>query len=224
MCRARPIVLLALLLAGCPSNPPGGQDAGPDGGIEPDGGSSGLIFEFVDDPALPVNEEDVTVTDMELSLKDVRAIGDSSPGTGPTYLDMHVLSWEGGADASRIVFAEAPTGIYSLFATQLVPTVLASHSYRIRGTVLLDGEVVEFEIRDEVPLDLDLELGTLELEPGEDVTVRVRCDLAEIALSLDWAAQPRDGDRIRIEDDSPLIDEIRAQVEDSFEIAEVIDD
>lgn len=91
------------------------MDAATGAGSDSGTPSGGLTLAFVADPPLPWQSGDIMVTDLKISLTDIRAIGDSASGEGDTLRAFHVLEWEddGTIAADDIAFPRAPPGIYS---------------------------------------------------------------------------------------------------------------
>src|SRR5690242_12623703 len=111
MPRAAILLAALLVLPGCPSDTGGG--GGPDGG---DGGgvTQGLVFPFSATPRPPADLANGTVvTQVNLQLTSVRAIGDAAAGDSRTFRPALALEWAEMHGPDPLVFAGAPAGIYS---------------------------------------------------------------------------------------------------------------
>jgi hypothetical protein len=182
------VLIVGLALAGC--SDPGNH--GPRDATPADG--AGLVFRFVSEPSLPgalAGEHDVVIERAELVLRQVRAIGDSSPGSEGTSADRLALSWAGGA-VEELRFPQAPPGFYALLMAELA-------SYEIDGTVQIDGEDVPFRVAEPpasgIPVSVTLD--GLELEPGENRVVTIRVNLGDVIQAVDWDEVPPDDENVR---------------------------
>jgi len=219
------MVAAAMLLgaAGCPAEPgppsdvDGGAaiDAGHDGSIV---GNAGLVFEWAARPKPVGNAGDrLTIEEIRLPLRHVRAIGDAAPGDSRTSVPSLELRWRDGDSPNPLVFGMAPPGLYSRFEFR-VQDDGDSSGYEMRGEVMLGegSEAIEFRIKDTQALPVSLPLTGLELEVGAMETVEVTVDVMAVLATVDWANAQIDDDKIELDEKSPEIVAIRAALASSF--------
>lgn len=211
----RLFVLVTLWVAAC--GPPGidAPDAGDDGG-DGDVEMAGLEFRW-SAPALDMAIGDVVITELRLKLRDIRAVGDASGDE--TYRAAQEIQLS-GEDQPTIVFAEAPPGRYSAFEFQLERSIDGDSSWEIRGDCTLDDTTYGLEIEDEAPLAVTLPLD-LVLAPGQTRIIHVEVDLERFVQGIDWSLGQIEDDKLVVEEDSPLMPGLRANLLASFSIARV---
>jgi hypothetical protein len=213
----RRLVLLPTLWVAASCGPPGLDmpDAGDDGG---DGGveMAGLEFRW-SAPALDMAIGDVVIKELRLKLRDIRAVGDASGDeTYRAAADIELKD----RNQPTIVFAEAPPGRYSAFEFQLERSLDGEESWRIRGDCTLGGETYRLEVDDEEPLAVSLPLDVV-LAPGQTRIVHVEVDLERIVEGIDWSLGEIEEDKLKVDDDSPLMGDLRDNLLASFSIASV---
>jgi hypothetical protein len=217
---------------GCTVEPPPGADSGADpgddgGGPGEDGatGQAGLILEFRSTPPVPADlggEWDAELEEVRFDLRNVRAVGDAAPGDERTSREELRLDWrdgeddDGRSDPVQVVFNQAPPGLYSYVLAQV-------DDYRISGTCEVTDSEYDYDIDDQPSsLDITIELGGLNLEPGTTRTVVIDVSVASAVVDTDWAAvEPEDGE-LEIDHESDQIEAIRQRVVAGFsaELAE----
>jgi hypothetical protein len=224
MLRAIVVVVLAVTgLAACSGAPVGSVDGGgpPDGGTTlpsdgrdidgpPTGG--GLIFDFAAAPPLAQPFGAVTVDEMRVWLRDVRAIGDSAPGDSRTSLAYADLDYRPDRDPTAIQFPLAPPGRYSSLDARLGQVSGGGNNgYELRGHVVVGGKTYELHVSDQDATDpISVALGGLPVE-GTTV-VGVRLDLSFLGR-LDWSQAVHGGnDKIELDSSSPFTAQVRAGV------------
>jgi hypothetical protein len=229
MLRAVPWRLWWLALAGCvggcepDTGGLGVVDAGRDApdARRPDAGgaAAGLILEWKVVPALPAAlPGDVRLTEVRLNLRDVRVLGDSAPGDGRTAVDRLELTWRVDQGPAPLAFLQAPPGLYSSLRYRVGDG--DEDGIELSGTVRRDGEDVDFEIEDSMALGIDVPL-SLELTPGEQVTLEVRLDTAAVLGGIDWSeAEVEDGE-IKLDDDSAQLQGVRDRLRTAFSVVEI---
>jgi len=205
------VSVFALVLAGCSAGAAGvdaGSDAGRvDGGPSPvdsgggaaDGppvGSAGLTFRFSANPALPQVATNVSVDEIRIWLREIRALGDSAPGDSRTSLAEGDLDLRTDRAPAPFAFPLAPPGIYSAFDVVLgqVGGGGDDKGYEIRGHVTIGGQAFELDVVDtEASEAIKVDLGGLRVEDATTVTIRINLDFLG---DIDWASAPRDNDKI----------------------------
>jgi len=206
MLRATSVALL-LALAACPGGgePDAGLDAGPDGG--------GLELVFSAHPELPAVATGVAIAEIQLTWRNVRAIGDSAPGDDRTSVAELELKWRPDDPPSALAFPAAPPGLYSRLEASLTRV-------EIRGSVrLLDGLDHPLEIDLDGSAAIAISLSGLALDAGGR-TATIVLDPAFLG-QLDWNAAPRDGDKVVIETEDTLAPAIRTGVAGAFSLGAV---
>lgn len=212
--------LFVLMVWGCTpvieDQPDGGGGSDPDASIS----RTGLVFVFDSEPG-PDSQVgggfSATLDEVELDLRDLRAIGDSAPGDERTSASAFDIEWE--KDEPRTLrFSQAPPGFYS----QLLAEV---RSYEIKGTVEVEGEEQEFVIREEgVDIALTIALGNATLEPSMQLEIPVVVDVSAAVLAIDWStvpAVPHDDEyELRVDSSWSDIGSIRGLIGGMFQAGE----
>jgi hypothetical protein len=216
--------LLALLLASCSGPAEGGADAGGgdaqigvDGaGGDGGGGGGGLTFVFVV-PGMPDVTPIVSVDELRLGLRDVRAIGDAAPGDARTSIADWGFDLKTDQPSAALGFPAAPPGIYSSFEARLG----GSQRFEVRGTVrLASGSRVGFRIEnDNLAGQISVSLEGLMLEAAPR-TATIRVSLAFLG-NVDWNALAHDGDEIEIGSESPAMAGIVSALPGAFSLGPV---
>jgi len=168
------------------------------------GRGSALELEWRTKPRLgdaPKGPWAIVITDMTLSLQDVRVVGDAATLTRAAF----VVAFDPIEEAWPVLrFAPALPGLYARLVARVV-------TYEVHGSLEVGDERREFVVVDEPPaaLTFDVPLGGVELEPGK--TSRARLDV-RIGAALDevnWAfIEPVEG-VLMIDGESEQIRELR---------------
>jgi hypothetical protein len=217
MRRAALATVTVLTLAACGPGDvhPGDDDAAPDGAAP---GGSGLVFRFVA-PDLGETIDDLTVSGIHLSVRDVRALGDAAPGDDRTTLDRGTIELPGDG-AAEIRFDDAPPGRYSSFELEIDRSQDGESSWRMDGTVRVDGEDQDFVIDDEAAAPISLPLANLNLGAAEVATITIEIDVIGLASVVDWESLPPE-DVLTVDDDSPELAAVHARLTSAFSVASV---
>jgi hypothetical protein len=210
--------------AACSDDAPPGADAGDDDGGgtidagDGGGGTAGLRFEWRPDPVPPGEvEDDLTIDEVHLHLRDLRAVGDAAPGDARTSRAALDLDWEEGAAPPALRFDTAPPGLYSQFEFRLDGGDGEDEAYSIEGMVYLEDAWVPYEIEDglplsvSIPLDVDLAVGEVEV-----VDIRIRLDAA--IEGVDWANATLDDGTLVLDEEQ--LAEVRDILAAGFEAEE----
>jgi hypothetical protein len=213
MLRAVALAASLVALAGCPG--PGGDpaDAALDGGPDDDGGSGGLWFVFATKEPLPTAVSgNVTVEEITLELRDVRAIGEAVPTGDPrTWRAAFTIELDDEGTPSELSFMDAPPGLYSHLLAEL-DAQDAEVSFRISGTIdgleLLDGglEEVEVAIEGSASIPLAIVLKDADLAAGTTLVLTLTMDVSKAVDSVDWTG-------VALEDGRLVIDEEHSPAE-----------
>jgi hypothetical protein len=177
------------------------DDAQVDSGLVDTTPIPGLAVVF-DAPALGMPIGPVTITEAELSVRDLRVIGDANHyGVTAAALDL-----PGVVDV-----VDAPPGLYGALEFRL-------SSWELRGSVLIDQRPFELRISSDqtsptimLPLELPLDVGVRRL-------ILVAVDLATVVNVVDWSTVPVEGDRIRLDDASSLAPSFTTGMLDAFAV------
>jgi hypothetical protein len=196
----------------------GGTDASPG---DDGGGQAGLGLAFGSIPGLPGSVSGTYAAYLQearVQLQDLRALGDSAPGDSRTTEPSLELRWGGGGDDDggggekdggsggddllpaadddiSVFFATAPPGKYSDVKADVV-------SYRLRGTVMVGATQYEFEIEDEppTPLHVNISLGEFQLDANTNRTISIKADLGPAVTEVTWnQVTPEGGGELRID-------------------------
>lgn len=194
-------------------DPPDAGDDDPDGDVE----MGGIELRWTA-PELGAELDDVRIDRIRLHLRDVRVVGDATPGD-ETYRASEEIELGGDdGEVDRIVFANAPPGRYSAVEFALARAADGEDAWRLDGECAIEEAEYGLEISDErsasVSLPLDLVLGA-----GETRIVRVEIDVSRIVDGVDWSMGEIEEDEVKVEDDSPLMAQLRAALLAAFSIA-----
>lgn len=128
---------------------------------------------------------DITVSYLLMRVAYLRVIGDAGPGDNRTSVDSIQVGWSLDGGPQAIMFADAPTGLYSHVAF-LADGNLVDYSYEIRGTAKVDGNVTPFAIHDRSPLPVSLDTNAM-LEPNAVTDLAIKVHLDQALPSVDWS-------------------------------------
>jgi hypothetical protein len=214
-----------MMATGCLTAPPGldidasppGPDAGD--GDAGNGGNAALVFQW---RSLPTPEGEVgdnmSLKEVRLPLRDVRAIGDSAPGDERTSVATLDLRWKDGVAPRPLAFSTAPPGLYSRFEFSVQSP--NNDGYVLQGEVTPHGTTTrwKYEIHDKQALPISLDLGNLALDVGEIEMLEITVDLGAVLEVVDWSVfAPPDG-RVEIDEDDPQMGAIRAKLASAFSV------
>jgi hypothetical protein len=215
--------LAVALASACTPAPYGGDDAdggtnpGQDGGADAGPAQSGLVCQWENLPTLPGSlGQNLYLDEVQMPLRDVRAIGDAAPGDSRTYVASLDLLWKHGEAPPSLSFPMAPPGLYSRFEFRVQSG--AGEGYVLTGEIVLPGHDhrIKFAIHDSQLLSVSIPLIGLSLEPGQVKTIAVKVDIAAVLHAIDWSQVEIEDDRIEIGEDSDQISIIRATLATSI--------
>lgn len=183
------LLLCSFALAGCPAD---------DGPSDVDGGGgTGLSVVWLGDPAIiagPI-DDDHTLATATLHLRNLRVIGDAGTGDPRTLAPTVDLTWATGTTPAAVVFADAPTGLYSRLSFTL-DRGAGDWAYELTGTVVIGDVSVPYTLRDRDPLDVSITYA-ITLPPGAGARVPVRVELGDVVRALEFEDAPLiDGRRV----------------------------
>jgi len=191
-----------------------GVDAGQeqDGATGDGGASSGLKIEIEADPSRGAFEADFdpTLDDIEIVLRDFRAIGDAAPGDERTRVPSLTLTFSEN-DSRTVRFAEAPIGQYSRVRARV-------DRFVTRGTLTIDQTALQWEI-DVQPaggIELDIAIANVELAAGEEADIEIEARLDRPYDEINWDALTPENGVLRVDETSPEFDEIRSKIIETF--------
>jgi hypothetical protein len=209
------IALVALLAAAACGG--GGHGDDDDSGV--DAGMAGLVFR-VSSPDLGQLAQDTTISQVKMHVRDVRALGDASTGTGPTYLDRTDLDLTEG-DVKTITFDQAPPGRYSSLDFAVDRPQDGEYAWELRGTTVVDGNTWSIEVEDDQSTSLSLPLD-LQLDAGHVATIDITLTVNPICEPIDWSQVPEDGGgSLEIHDLSPEMPGLRSRFATAFAVSGV---
>jgi hypothetical protein len=226
-------------------NADGGTGPGPDGGggggdasdASDAAGQSGLALTFGSVPILPGSipgDFPAELREARIELEDLRAVGDAAVGDERTTEPFLLLRWgeeddddeEEGEDELgpgedddddegdiRVFFENAPPGMYSHILADAV-------TYRMSGSVTVDGKTFPFRIDDTPPtaLSISVALGEFELEASSTGTISVKAALSAAIAEPRWdEIEPSGGGELRIDGSSDQIGTVREKLGDGFQ-------
>jgi len=198
---------IGLMVAGCTTPPPGGD--GPDAGDAMGPGEARLSVDFDSKTPIPGDAGgpwDAVMTSAHMDLSDLRATGDS----GTASLAKVSLDWNAELEPPPRALDNTRPGIYALLAASV-------DGYGVRGTIVVDGEAVEFEIVDVLGAMLPMakSMDGLEVAAGDDAIFPVELDLRQLIDAVSWNNVTPDGDGVlRVDENSTQIDSVRDELED----------
>jgi hypothetical protein len=215
-------VLLWLATAACVSLPQSDDAPGADGGSAPDveptptPDETVLVFRFQASPSLPGEVEgdfgaEIEIEEIRIALADVRAVGDAAPGDARTAVPELQLGWYDGNAPPDLAFAGAPPGLYSKLLARLV-------SYELHGEVTVGEDSYDLRIKDQVPLvfPISIDLAGIDVGVGQTTALDIWFDAGSVVAPIDWDQADQGGGKIEIDDQSALIDLVRALVAAAF--------
>lgn len=188
----------------------------PDGGSDDDGdaqvGPAGLSIPIAIQPSTPGPVKDgVTVEEVTFKLLSLRVTGDAAQVATPTEID---LTWKDGVEPAPVVFADAPTGLYSK-ETLRIDGQLTDNSYWINGHATVNGNVYPFKIYDRDYLEIYL-YGDAQLAPGGSAQVPLLFELDHALESIDWSLVDNDNGTLVLDTFDSYMPTFRAKVIESF--------
>lgn len=207
-----PLLALTVALAGCPA------DDSPD--VDGGGEGHGLTVAWLTVPSPvpgPIDGE-LTLDSATLHLHNLRVIGDAGTGDPRTLMAQLDLQWATGIAPADVLFADAPTGLYSRLSFEL-DRGTGEWAYELTGTAMLPGGPEPFTLRDRDPLPVTLEYN-LELPPGAGARIPVRVELGDIVRALELEEAPVIGGRRVIETGDPQAPQLRTEVAKAFGVHE----
>lgn len=220
---ARILVAATLLLAACPGSDSGVDafDARVEDGGTPDrdGGQGALSFEFTTSPLLPATVGAVEIDELRVWLRDVRAIGDASPGGSETYAAQLALEWREGRVPAPLSFPAAPPGVYARLDARLGRASGDDKTWELRGRVHRSDGTYELELESETVTAISVSLDALTLGSAPRVAT-IELSLAFLA-EVDWDNVPVEGNEIHLDADSAQVAAMSAALAASFELAGV---
>lgn len=178
----RTLVLLGGIAA-CHTSEPATPD-----GMTPGGDGSNLTQGLEVRWSAPIpgpSTSDITVSSLLFRIANLRVIGDAGPGDDRTSADSVQVQWSVDGGPQPLVFADAPTGLYSHVAF-LADGNLVDYSYEIKGTVRVDGNTTAFAIHDRSPLPVSIDTSAT-LEPNEVTSISIVVRLEQALGSVDWS-------------------------------------
>ncbi len=189
-------------------NVPDGGDNEQDSGA----GEAGLSVPIAIQPMTPGPVSDgVTVDEVTFKLASLRVTGDAAQVATPAEID---LTWKDGVEPAPIVFADAPTGLYSK-ETLRIDGQLVDNSYWINGHATVNGNVYPFKIYDRDYLEIYL-YGNAELAPGGSAQVPLVFELDHALDSVDWSQVDLDNGTLILDTYDSYMPTFRAKVVESF--------
>lgn len=209
------IALVALLAAAACGG--GGHGDDDDGGTA-DAGMAGLVFR-VSSPDLGQLDQGTTISQVKMHVRDVRALGDASTGTGPTYLDRTDVDLTEG-DVKTITFNQAPPGRYSSLDFSVDRPQDGDYAWKLTGTTMVNGTPWDLEVENDQSTSISLPLD-LQLEAGHTATVDIALTVNPICEPVDWSQVPQDGDHLEVGDESPEMPGLRTRFGTAFAVSGV---
>lgn len=162
-----------------------------------------------------VIKDGITVDSARFAFDSLRVIGDAGPGDLRTTARTFETRWEKDRDPpTTLVFADAPTGLYSQVALQL-DGHLVDNSWEIRGTIQIDGNDVEYRIEDDAALPVTLSIDKMK-SPASAVQVTVSIDFVHAIDSVDFSKLEYDSGHLELDSGSAAMVEFRKKLAESF--------
>jgi hypothetical protein len=180
------------------------------------GGEGGLIVQWSSRPdTWPAQiANGLTVESARFACDSLRVIGDAGPGDMRTAAGDFEVLWEGATVPTPIMFADAPSGLYSqlslLFDGQVVDKTVD-----IEGTVVVSNNLEEFVIEDSNPLPITLAIEK-SVSPGATATIRIDIDFAHALEAVHWDQLPKSDGKLELESGNPDMAEFRKKLGEAF--------
>lgn len=156
----------------------------------------------------------VTLTSARFACDSLRVIGDAEPGDMRTTAQSFEVRWEGSDAPDSIKFADAPPGLYSQLALLFDGHVTAP-SYKLEGTVVLNGNTEDFVIEDDNQLAVTVSLEKL-VSPGAISTIRIDIDFGHALEAVKWDLLPKNDGKLELETGNPDLADFRKKLIESF--------
>lgn len=160
----------------------------------------------------------VIIEHASFAFDSLRVIGDAGPGDPRTTANGFIVRWDGDTQPSDIMFAEAPTGVYSQLSLS-IDGQLSGNSLELRGRVFIDSEEWEFRVEDDDSLDVTIPI-SYTLAPPASAVVELHVDFAHALGGIDFEALEVHNGRLELEDGDDQMDAFRDRLIDSFQIAD----
>ncbi len=206
------IIVFTAFVVACGTDPgPGTGDAGADAMETPMGGLR-LLFDSVPDiPDSAGGPFDARIDTATIRLRNLRAIGDAAPGDERTRVEDLTLRWTDETQPGAVVFANAPLGLYSQVAAEIV-------EYTITGSVKIMDVTYPFEIEDNPPpISVVASIDGTMVSAGEVEDVTIKIQIGDVVTDIDWADQEIEDNMIELESDDPDISDVREEMSELFE-------
>ena len=212
-------VLLVAAVAACGTPATGvGPDASNGGSDGPGGFVSGLSVPFASKPTVPGTiKSDLTVTSMLFRMTSLRVIGDAGPGDTRTSKDNFQIAWSEGMKPATIVFADAPSGLYSKVAL-LADGNLIDYSYEIYGNVKVNDVTHPYKIHDRSPLGVAID-ANVTLDPGKSAVLGIRVELQPAFDTLDFSSLSNDNGTLELDTFDNQMSDFRSKMMSSGFVA-----
>jgi hypothetical protein len=211
----RVLAMIASLAMACGDDVVEQPDASTDDGgvdIDTDAGEnvSALEIEWRTSPKLdddPKGAWELVLTHAKFSLEDVRVVGDAA-----TLMKSSLELDFKGEERPVLRFSSAPPGLYASLIGRI-------KSYELRGTIVVDSETVEFEIKDEPPgaLSFQVQLQGVEVVPGETERVRIDIEVDDVIEEIDWTMVGEVDGVLTIDGDSAEVEAVRDELAEQFD-------
>ena len=207
--------LLVGLLCACQ----GTNTAAPDGGSGSDAGSggTGLRVTWSSSPDIPGSAgNNVTVQGAVFRIDSLRVIGDAGPGDPRTSQTDFVVRWGSDEHPDPILFADAPTGLYSKVTVQ-ADGHLVDYSYEIEGKVDVNGTTEDFMIHDRDALTANIDISTM-LEPATEAQIPIRVRIDDALGVVDFSQLDYDEGHLELDTFDAQMAAFRDKLAASFEL------
>jgi hypothetical protein len=187
----------------------------PDGGDDQqDAAGTGLTVTFSVQPQVPGSPKNgVQIDEAVFKMLSLRVTGDAASVSSPSEID---LAWRAEVAPDPVVFASAPTGLYSKVSLRIDGQLL-DNSYWINGTAVLNGTTYPFHIYDRNYLDVALYKDEI-LAPGGSVTIGVLVELDHAINDIDWSMVDLDNGTLTLDTFDGYMPTFRANLIQSFVI------
>ncbi len=200
------------LLCACHVSPMHSPDGGDD---HPDAtGAAGLSVSFATQPTVPGSPKDgVTIEEVTFKMLSMSVTGDAAQVSTPSEID---LTWKAGESPDTVVFASAPTGLYSKLSMRMDGQLL-DNSYWINGHATVNGTTYPFKIYDRDYLEVYLYSDEM-LAPGGSVTIPVLVELDQAVNDIDWTLVDNENGTLVLDTFDSYMVTFRANLTQSFVI------